>query len=265
MREKLKIFVLENSELFTIGGIIIGITGIILAIYFYTRSRRIKKLTYQVRSFNLVNESISKLPELDVRYKDCEIKNLTITKIAFWNSGNETITDRDLVNLDPLRISPSLGTEIFNIEIAGIVESSNNFNLIQNSNDWNIVFDYIDVDEGCVINVYHSGNESKDINVLGKIKGQGKIEINVGSRATLINDRIRYSNAPILIKETFILTEKIGWLVYLIAAIGTLIYSFQINNYWILLISLFCAFSTFVMFPKGQLPRKLQNIFNNDQ
>ena len=160
MTDKLKIFVLENNEILTIGGLIIGVIGIILAIYFYSRSKRIKKSTYQIRSFNLINESLSKLPDLKVIYKESIIKNLTVTKIALWNSGNETINENDLVKLDPLRISPSEGTEIYNIEIVDIVENSNCFNLIQNNNDWNILFDYLDTNEGCVINVYHSGSGS---------------------------------------------------------------------------------------------------------
>jgi hypothetical protein len=265
MIERIKELISSNNELLTLGGLIIGLIGIILAIYFFVKSKKLKKKNYQLKSFNLIHESVSDLPDLEVKYKGNEVNNLTITKIAIWNSGNQTINSQDLVDLDPLRIYGSEGIEVFDIEIIDVVESSNDYQLIRENDYWKLVFDYVDPEQGCGIVIYHSGKESSDILISGKLKGQGTIEQNDNVGGNIIEYRMQYSKAPSILKESFILTAKIGWFLYLIASIATLIVSLYKEIYWLLLVTAFCVFATYIMFPKGRIPKKLQIIFSNER
>lgn len=265
MIEHIKELIASNNELLTLGGLIIGLSGIILAIYFFVKSKKIKKKYYQLKSFNLIHESVSDLPDLEVKYKGNVVNNLTITKIAIWNSGNQTINKQDIVDLDPLRIYGRDGIEIFDIEIIDVVESSNDYKLTKKEDSWNLNFDYVDPNHGCGLVIYHSGKESNDILISGKLKGQGSIELNDNVGGNTLEYSIQYSKAPIILKESFIISAKIGWFLYLIASIATLITAFYKENYWLLFVTAFCGFATYIMFPKGKVPKKLQSIFSNER
>lgn len=265
MIEHIKNLVSSNNEFLTLGALIVGLIGVILAIYFFVKSKKIKKKNYQLNSFNLIHESVSDLPDLEVKYKGNEVNNLTITKIVIWNSGNQTVNKQDIVDLDPIRIYGSEGVEIFDIEIIHVVESSNDYKLTPKGDYWKLDFDYVDPDQGCVLVIYHSGKKSNDILISGKLKGQGPIEQNDNVGANALEYRMQYSKAPLLIRETFIIAAKIGWLLYLVASVATLVVSFYKENYWLLLVTAFCVFATYIMYPKGRIPKKLQSIFSNER
>jgi len=162
-----------NSQIFSFG---LGIIGILLAIIFYLKGKKYIKPTYSIKSFNLINDFSGKLSKLEVFYSQKKIKNLTITRIAFWNDGNLIIRKEDIAPIDPIKVSVDDKYEIFEAEIIdGTTKEANNFELIRlDEKSIIITFDFLSHNDGAILKVIHSGKSSKDINLTGTVIGAGR-------------------------------------------------------------------------------------------
>ncbi|WP_139195558.1 hypothetical protein [Halomonas daqiaonensis] len=96
----------------------LAIAGISLSIYFYLQSKREKRPVFNVRTFPLIQNSLGTVPELSIAFKNKPVKTLSLTRLAFWNSGSETITKDDIVGADPLRIHGDGGGEILTVKVS---------------------------------------------------------------------------------------------------------------------------------------------------
>ena len=104
---EIKQVLFQYNELISFMSLVIGFLGLAFAYYFFKKSQRVRKSYYHKKSFNLIDESLSELPNLEFSYKSKNVNNLTVTKIAIWNSGNETIDKNHLIESDPVRIVPA--------------------------------------------------------------------------------------------------------------------------------------------------------------
>lgn len=162
-----------NNEL--LFGAIFFILGLIPAYYFYKKSIWIKEPVYSIKSNNIVSGSISKFENLKVLYKDREIENLTISKILFFNRGNETITSNDLKTINPIKF----GSETSRVLDASLIQVNNHSNNIKvdfnkDTEYIDIDFDYLDHNQGFVVQVIHTGTSSVDLDLEGAIIGVQK-------------------------------------------------------------------------------------------
>ena len=154
----------------------LALLGIILAIIFFIRGRRTKEPRYTIRSTNLMRDFTSSLAALEMMYAGERISNLTATKLAFWNNGKDTINGGDIASADPLMVKVNDGYKILDSNVLYVKNAANQFS-INHSDDGShvlIQFDYLDADEGGVIQLLHTGKSSDDIEVCGTIKGAGK-------------------------------------------------------------------------------------------
>jgi hypothetical protein len=108
---------------------------------------------------------------LEVTYKGHKVDNLTVSKILFWNNGYDTIDSADIVSTDPLRID-----SVNQILDAVIIKTNNSSNQIiaaigVDGASVNIAFDYLDKNDGAIIQVVHAGKSSNDLSLKGKLKG----------------------------------------------------------------------------------------------
>lgn len=87
---------LDGSSIFNLTTLILAIIGILLTIYFAAKSRRKKEPKYLMRTISLISSNIKKIKFLNILYKKLEIENLSVTKLAFWNNGKETIRSSDV-------------------------------------------------------------------------------------------------------------------------------------------------------------------------
>ena len=69
--------------------VILAVVGIVLTV----RSRRVKRLSWAIRSNNLISGFSTRFPSLEVSYARHKAENLTVSKILFWNDGTETISE----------------------------------------------------------------------------------------------------------------------------------------------------------------------------
>ena len=70
--------------------------GFITSYIFYRIQKRRRELCWSIDSTNLIKGFSSLFEKLDVQYGGQKIENLTVSKIVFWNNGNETIDGRDI-------------------------------------------------------------------------------------------------------------------------------------------------------------------------
>jgi hypothetical protein len=167
---------LGTNPLLGVASFIIAIIGIVLAVIFYLKSKKIKSPYYAIRSINLIKDLISKIESLEMLFRGKPIKNLTVTKIAFWNAGNDTINYQDIPHTEPLTINVKEGIEILDAKVLYAKNPANQFS-ISTSDDNSLIklqFEYIDNDEGAVIQIIHTGVSEEDIDIHGTIKGVGK-------------------------------------------------------------------------------------------
>jgi len=177
--------VLENTPLFNLISFVITILSIILSIYLYFKSKRQRLPTYVVRSVNLIEDSVSKLNEIEILYAKSKVRNLSVARIAFWNAGSETINGSDVTKASPLKVVGREGVDFLGLEIVYEKNKANNFNLSPVNdpeepgkhlqNEMEITFDYIDKNEGIILQVFHTGKTNENIEIQGVIKGSKTI------------------------------------------------------------------------------------------
>lgn len=258
--EGIKKFTVENAELITWLGLILGVVGIILAVIFYYRAKARKELKYYTYGFNLVHESLSEVPNLQVKFADKEIKNLTVTNLVIWNSGNMTIDKNDHVTLEPIRIVCDEEIVIYSLELEISVEPSNNIQITEHDKSYHCTFDYLDRNQGCIIKIFHSGKNMEPIRLIGKIKG-GTIsfQTSIDDLSKSMNDIDRILT-KLLGQHSPINIYRIIWFFYLVASILLLIGSFYKNDYRIFIGAVFCGLASRLLYPKEALPKSIKKL-----
>lgn len=168
----------NSNPLLNACSLFLAILGIIFSVYFYFKSKKIRVPIYILRTVNLVRENVQKIDTVNILYAGNTVNNLSITKIAFWNDGKETINNSDIAQNNPIRLIIDKDCIFLDAEIIYQKNPSNGFNIsISNDNKYiDINFDYFDFEEGLVLQVFHTGNESDDITLVGQVKSVKKIK-----------------------------------------------------------------------------------------
>jgi hypothetical protein len=152
---------------------VIGVFGIPLSIILYFKSKKNKSPCFAVRSNNLISDSEKIAAPLKILYADQPVKDLTVAKILFWNDGQETIDKTDVVTSDPVKICIKGGYKILDAKLIFCNKKENGFSIELSSDQTSAIlhFEYIDKDQGSVIQIFHTGKSSKDLEIVGTIKG----------------------------------------------------------------------------------------------
>lgn len=167
---------LNENQWLNLTFLILSVLSILISYYLYYKSKKKRQPKYSIRSVNVLSNSIQKLGEIKVSYKNKTVESLTVTKVVIWNAGNDTLNFSDMTTIDRLRIEPSNGIEIFNAELTHQSNSTNNMHIISQDNIVDIQFDYLDQNQGGVIKIIHSGKMSSDLNIKGTFKNSGEIQ-----------------------------------------------------------------------------------------
>lgn len=250
---------------YTVGiiGTILGIIGIVLAV----KSIKKKEPTYSIKSVNVISDYATKFENLTVAYKDEKVENFTVSKILFFNRGRETITKEDVDTISPLKIS-SETCNILDASILQVNKVSNNFkiDLDRENNHIFITFDYLDKNQGVVIQIVHNGLSSDDLLIEGDIKGVQKL---VQSSPESLEKNTRWTSTDTKAFLLAIFFSIIWWLgLNYWSSLGNSDNSFI--NFFGIVIIIVGVFSTFVaglmiiiiviqfIFPSVVLPKGLE-------
>jgi len=130
----------------------------LLAIVFYIKGRKDKILKYDVRSFNIIKNSINDYELLTIEYDGHKINNLSITKVAVWNSGKESIRSIDIPKSSPICFSVDRGI-VLNSNIIVQNNQANMFSCIISDDKQSVKleFEFIDYDNAAIIELLHTG------------------------------------------------------------------------------------------------------------
>jgi hypothetical protein len=104
--------------------------------------------------------------------------SITITKIGFWNAGNETIKKNEVVKDDPITIHAKEGVVFLS---ATIIEAVNPLNKLEctvskDRSSVSLSFDYLDCNQGALIQLFHTGTADAEITMTGTIMGASRIK-----------------------------------------------------------------------------------------
>ncbi len=143
----------QLNPLFTVLAFFLAIVGIILTVVFYLKGKKARKPMYFMKSNNLVAGFGKRLGKLQLLYGDTSIKNLTVSKIGFWNDG-ELIESKDIVEEDPLRIEALGECEFLDATVIKETNTLNKFRInFVNSKSVTILFDFLDKGQGGAIQI----------------------------------------------------------------------------------------------------------------
>lgn len=149
------------------------IVALIFAIYTWFAGKKKKEISYFKSTFKVVKAGKSVIPKLDLLYDGQNIDDLTITKYAIWNSGNEVLNWSDIVIVSPLRIICN-NAKILDVQIIEQSDETNAFKILDKKDNYvKIEFDYVNINDGIVIQILHTG-DAADIDVDCRIKGGRK-------------------------------------------------------------------------------------------
>lgn len=127
--------------------------------YFYDFKRKV--LSHASSTYQIIRNSKTSLNDIEVTYKGEKVNALAVTNFVIWNSGNKLIEGSDIASAAPLCIQAIDGSKILSVKITDVVEPSNKFTISDcfvSDNMIHIAFDYVDSNEGAVIQVLHTGD-----------------------------------------------------------------------------------------------------------
>lgn len=161
----------------------LGLAGLIAGYIFHRKSIRIKQLLYSLKTDNLIKDNVAQLSGLVITCNGQNVKSLSASNIVIWNNGSETIDSRDIVKSNPLRIHA--GKEVLILD-AKITKASNSscqlvVNVSADGQHALIAFEYLDREQGGIIQIVHTGLTSSDLLVVGDIKGAKLLHRNRGA------------------------------------------------------------------------------------
>ncbi len=171
----MKLSVLMGNEYIWLILAMCTIMSLIYAVYTNVKNRKGMQITYYRESIRVIRTGRHTIRGLTIEYKDRDISDLVVTKYAIWNSGSGVIKKEDVASEDFLSItSCSETTQILDVSIISMSESTEGFKVIGFSDDKaSVGFDYINVKDGVVVQVVHTGR-SDDLIVKCILKGGKK-------------------------------------------------------------------------------------------
>jgi hypothetical protein len=173
-------------------GSLVGLVGIVLATFFYLRSRVRTEISYQVKSVKLIG-GVGALPaDVEIRFQGKVVSQLTRSTCVFWNSGTTTVDGTSIVADDPFRAAVYDG-EILSVEIIAVTRSvigiTAEIPAIQ-AGCAVMPFKFLDPGDGAIIALLHTSTNTF-ANLGGTIKGLPNGLSYRGEMIRLVRSRFR--------------------------------------------------------------------------
>lgn len=206
--------------------IITTILAIGIAYVFYKKGNLKKEISYIASSYNIIKHGVgshikgkNSLNKIEILFNNENIPDLSITKIAFWNSGNIAIDENDIVKVSPYFIRGNEQCLILAADITTETDVTNQFRLELKDNCVSVKFDYMNSKDGIVIQLVHTGDRDM-LKYEGKIKG-GKDLCEAKSRDslyTILLNKIKDMNEIVYIRflESVNLFTRLFFMIYFV-------------------------------------------------
>lgn len=154
-------------------GLAIGLIGLALSYYFYKKGTRTKRPYCLTFTQSIAGKVLLDIPDFQITYKGHPIERLAITKLVFWNAGSETITSSDVPAAAPFQIALSEDAEFLSYSLEFVKRNSNAISMTLDDSKKNLLveFDYLDKDDGFVVELLHTGLNDNAIKMQAIFKG----------------------------------------------------------------------------------------------
>ncbi len=160
--------ILNQGWIGTVIGFFGIVIGVILAYFFRPRAR----IAAQINTLQLLGRNSVLPTDIEFLFRGNNVPNVTMSRIAIWNKGNTTIRGDQIVGSDPLCIITSDESTILDTIILTRTRQVNAFACIaqqQKRNQVECRFDYLEPDDGALIQLIHTGNDKVEIK--GSLRG----------------------------------------------------------------------------------------------
>jgi hypothetical protein len=169
--------IFKGKKVWAILSPIVGVLGILLAIIFYLFPFDQKSIRYSIQNYPLFKDYVQKIDGMQILLYGNEIKTLTVSNIAIWNSGRSIIEHGDIPQKNPLAVKLLGDGEIIKTTILYQTSIGNDVNVSLKDNNYAVIdFDYMDKNDGFILQIIHTENNINVDNILGEIKGLGQIK-----------------------------------------------------------------------------------------
>lgn len=140
-------------------GTLVGIAGLVLAVFFYFHSRRSGIVTVRSHEVSMLGTGAVFPEDVEVRYRGTPVARLTASTVWIWNAGKKTVRGSDVVALDPLSLS--FDGEILDCSIRRVTREAIRIAASASEEDGvgkvNWRFDFLDPGDGGILEVLHTG------------------------------------------------------------------------------------------------------------
>ena len=166
---------LTTNPWFSILMLVFAVLGFLSVFIVYFKTKKARRPCYAVSSYNIFTDVVSEVESLEVSYAGKQVGSLTSTKVLFWNKGRETIRKDDLAPSDTLKLETEGEVRILDAKILHQKNPANRFHVPTplHTSMLPLAFDFVDRDEGVVIQLLHTGRSSMDIRLTGTVMGAG--------------------------------------------------------------------------------------------
>jgi hypothetical protein len=173
---KLKSFLIDNPW-YGFAGIIVGIAGILLSIYFYFAGQQNPDLSYSIEAVRTVLVQGGRPSDLSVLYKNAPIEgSVTSVSIELWNNGKKAVTAADV--LAPLEISLVEGHRILEAKIVAMSREITGLQLVEEALTKGTVgvrFKILEHNDAALIQLIYQGDAAVPIALRGIVVGQPEL------------------------------------------------------------------------------------------
>jgi len=150
-----------------------GVLGVITSLLLYSRAKKEKIPMFDIRKNVILDKKLSSFEGVELQYNSESVKELAEVFITFYNRGKEVILKEDTTVNDRIRIEIAEGNILGEPSVLYISNQSTNLSIAvsDDKQDIYINFDYLDKYDGIVLRFFTNTARTKNISVLGKIKG----------------------------------------------------------------------------------------------
>ena len=157
--------------------IVIGLIGIILAVYFYSQSKESRDLVYSINPSKALVVDSKKASNIQVLFNNKIISSdIVAVQVAVWNHGKKSIKKGD--SLQAIKITTNDSLKILETSIREISRKVTNFSIAKDSLDNRSIlldWDILENNDGAIIQILFSGKLDSRFFINGAFEGQSKI------------------------------------------------------------------------------------------
>lgn len=261
----------SNFSPFNVVTTLIGLGGFIASAMsiWYSKKHRCPK--YMVRNSNIIGETTLDTNYIDIHYQNTSLPVLSVSKIAFWNSGRVTLNSSDIASKDLMRIEVA-NDEVRILDFKILYEDKCNgvaLTLSDDKKSIQINFDYFAYHQGFVIKLFHTGKFAQDLLVKGSVK-DGRTAKRIDNVYGFEEEDVKKDGNLKIVNRSFQLKRILGW-IYIVS--GLFIIGWRITH-WNVVSSVPSETNKFIfiivgvvtigigyLFARRPLPRKLAKVF----